>query len=301
MRRVISGLLCATVLLGAGPGADYFAMKKRAFYAYEHGAPDKALKEVQAFIRSHPENLYAQNLLAVFYYWQGEKAQARTILEKIVAKGDLPEAKRLLAKLGPETSKKEGAEKSKDERAGITPKRPGDYKHEKEGRKEDDLAFMKRYIRTHPEEVEARKVLLNYYISVNDKEEAARIVQQLLRIDPDDIETLTLAKSEGIEIAEHAAATAFQDNAQRDRVVALLHKYREQKAYRRYLNLYQAFANQKAYLPLYIHLEALEVAVSLREYKVARRILLENDFPATQHLRELRALLDRKLKVHFAL
>ncbi len=283
----------ALFLFGAGPTADYLRMKKKAFYAYEHGKPQEAVQRVKAYIDVHPESLYAKNLLAVLYYWQGERAKAREILERIVAKDDFPQAKRLLAQIEKGVKRTTGVHISEKKQVSV-PKKSGDVRK----RKEDDLAFLQQYILEHPNDVDARKVLLNYYLSLNDDKHATQIAQELLRIDPDDVETLGLVKSEKLKVAFNY--DDVHSDARRDKVVALLHTYQSQRDYRRYINLYQAFANQKAYLPRYVHLEALDIAVQLREYRLARRILLENDFPATSHLRELRALLDRKLKVAFS-
>ncbi len=288
-------LLSLQFLAAAGPGADYLAMKKQAFHAYEHGKPQKAVQQVKAFIASHPESLYAKNLLAVFYYWQGEREKARIILEKIVSKSDFPEAKRLLVRIGRKAKKSRNAKKSvhksvKDDIAKET--------HRKDTGK-DDLSFMQSYILAHPNDAASRKVLLNYYLSVGDTSHAREIAQELLRIDPDDVETLALVKNEGIEVP--SAQNGQHDDRQRDKLVTLLHRYKSEKAYSRFINLYQALTSQNAYLPQYIHLEALEVALELKKYNVARRILLKNDFPSTPHLRQLRALLDRKLKMAYAL
>ena len=276
------------LLFAAGPSQEYLQMKKKAFYAYEHGKTQEALERVKVFIGTHPQSLYAQNLLATLYYWNGDKAQAKTILEKIVAKSNFPQARRLLARIG--TGEREHS---------VQSNKHSENKNETKNKREDDLAFMQNYILTHPFDVDSRKVLLHYYLSRNDKADAARIAGELLHLNPDDTQTLALVRHENLKIVNETADVAA--NERRDKVVALLHSYKEQHAYRRYLNLYQAMVDQQAYLPAYIHLEALEVAIMLHKYSIARRILLQNDFPATPHLRELRALLDRKLKVASAL
>jgi Flp pilus assembly protein TadD len=283
---------------GDDAGLDYYVMKKHAYSAYEQGKSDAAISMVKRFIDTHPRSLHAQNLLAVLYYWQGEKAEARRVLEKLLKKSDFPQAKRLLARIG--TAKKDHEVKKAGEMAKkVQQVARKDQNCSKMQSRLDDLQFMQSYILTHPDDIESRKVLMHYYVSVGEKAEAAVMAKEILQIDPEDRETLALLQDAWLNVDGETEES--RPDAKRDKLVALLQRYKNAQAYSRFLNLYQALINGHAYLPKYMHLEALNIAVTMQKYRLARRILMENDFPVTAHLRELRALLDRKLRVAYSL
>ncbi len=302
--------LTLTALLNAnGVSEAYLTMKKEAYRYYEHNQKKRAFDTVEAFIAKHPKSLRAQNLLAVLYYWEGRTEDAARLLRKLLKKGNLPEAKRLLARI---EKKVPARMKPKDEKvvtksAGNAKgaKATGNKKQNSEKRKEkfqDDLAFLLEYIAKHPERIQERKFLMRYFLSVNDRKEAKRLAGEILSIDPDEAETLRLAKANGIDISLPAKETvAAKPDSRRDRLVSLLNSYKEAGRYDRYLNLYRALTERGEYLPQYVHLETLDIAVQERAYRLARRILMQNRFKNTPHLRQLRALLDRRLNIASAL
>ncbi len=283
-------------LVSAGTQSNYYTMKKRAYALYESGKAGEAIEKVKTFIDMHPESIRARNLLAVLYYWQGEKNKAREILEQIVSTHSFPEAERLLAKLKTGASQKKiTQEKLHRQKAAVE-----GATESKADNQEEDLAYLLGYIRKHPQNIEVRKFLLRYYLSVGDQDAARRLAREILEIDPDEGETLALLKAKQINIVSH---TAQQDKPDplKDEAIERLNRYKAQKAYSRYLNLYQALVHQEAYLPRYVHLDALGIAVELKEYRKAKAILLRNQFPNSPGLRKLRAILDKKLKVAFTL
>jgi len=262
---------CAVLALAQATHENsYYSMKKEAYRLHEHHQSDKAIAYVEDFIRTHPKNYRAKNLLAHFYYWNGNKQKARAILEEVVSHSDLQEAKRLLQKL---------------RRTSL-------------GEKEeihDDLAFLKAYIKNHPVDIKARKYLLNYYISLNNKKEASRLAKEILRIDPDEIETLALIRDEGLDLSLfEPSRQCLYPEEKMDKVVELLQLYYAQKAYTRYVNFYKSLEHLGFYLPAYIHTQALEVALMLGEYKMAKKIILLYE-KKSKEVQKLDALIEQKL------
>ena len=264
--------------------ANYYAMKKVAYRYFEGGKSTKAIRYVEAFIEKHPESYRAQNLLAHFYYWEGKKEQSRKILEKVVQKSDLAEAKRLLRRL----QKVSVAKKHKEDKSSqqTSSKKREDIS--------SDLAFLLEYVKTHPFDVENRKFLMHYFISVNDTKTAQKMAHEILRIDPDESETLRLAKERGLSVQEHAVRNV-DTQLKMDKIVSVLNNYFAQRKYRRFVNLYNAVRHQNVYLPEYIHIDAVRAAVEIKAFAVARGILLQHNFTPGKHVWELRALLDRKV------
>lgn len=287
-----TSLLMAQSVPKMAPG--YMTMKKEAYRVYESGHPADAIRKVRAFLKRHPDSVHAKNLLAVLYYWQGEKREARAILEKIVAAYDFPQAKRLLSRLGGRAA---GAKRHA--RQVQAPKHEAHASTKKgSGQHAEDLAYLLGYARKHPEDMESRKFLLQYYLSISDRAHAAQMAKEILSIDPDEQETLKVVAQEDLVLPK-SVAKAVQPSDARDRMAALLERYKTEKAYHRYINLYRALLDRGEYLPRYVHLEALEIAIEEREYTLAKRILMQNRFQPTPHLRRLRALLDQKLKTAF--
>ena len=264
--------------------ANYYAMKKVAYRYFDGGKSAKAIRYVEAFIKKHPESYRAQNLLAHFYYWEGKKEQSREILEKVVQKSDLAEARRLLRRL----QKMSVAKKRKVHKSGqrSTSKKREDISA--------DLAFLLEYVKTHPFDVENRKFLMHYFISVNDTNAVQKMAREILGIDPNESETLRLAKERGLPVQEHAIQNVGTQ-LKMDKIVSVLNNYFVQRKYRRFVNLYNAVIHQNVYLPEYIHIDAVRAAVEIQAFAVARRILLQHDFTPGKHVRELRALLERKV------
>ena len=291
---VFTSILLAQSVPEMAPG--YMTMKKEAYRVYESGHPSNAIRNVRAFLKRHPDSVHAKNLLAVLYYWQGEKRVARAILEEIVAAYDFPQAKRLLSRLvGSVAGAKQHAQQVQEPKHEAHPST-----QKNSGQHAEDLAYLLGYARRHPEDLESRKFLLQYYLSVSDRAHAVQMAKEILSIDPDERETLKVVAQEDLVLPK-SVAKAVQPSDERDRMAALLARYKTQKAYHRYINLYQTLLDRGEYLPRYVHLEALEIAIAEREYSLAKRILMQNRFQPTPHLHRLRALLDQKLKTAFLL
>ncbi len=78
---------------------SYMDMKKVAYRYHERGQTNKALSVVKNFIKKNPKDYRGKNLLAVLYYWNGDKSSAKELLEDIVSKTDFPDASKLLIKI----------------------------------------------------------------------------------------------------------------------------------------------------------------------------------------------------------
>ena len=262
--------------------ADYYAMKKVAYHYFDGGKSRQAIGVVKDFIKKHPKSYRAQNLLAHFYYWTGDKRHSLKILEKVVKKSNLAEAKRLWRRLQKKSPRKVQSSLQKSDTE----------QHQKDI--SADLVFLLQYVKSHPFDIENRKFLLHYFISVNAREEAQRMVDEILHIAPDESETLKLVKEFGLRINASESKVSVS-NAKMNKIVAMLHSDFVQKRYCRFVNLYNAVVHQGGYLPEYIHLDAVEAAVEMRAFAIARSILLRHDFTPGKHVRQLQALLDQKV------
>jgi tetratricopeptide (TPR) repeat protein len=288
MKSVLILFLLLQLLYAQKSQQDYYTMKKVAYNYYDRGQTEEAIEYVQHFIKQHPESCRAQNLLAHFYYWRGEKRTSEDILKKVVKKCDLAEAKRLLLRV-----QKRRTKSTKHLAAEMKKTVP----MEKENIS-DDLAFLLKYVETHPVDIENRRFLLHYFISTDKRVDAQKMANEILDIYPDDLETLALIKESGLTLKQKEVRRLSKSEL--DKVVSLLNQYYAKKAYRRFINLYNALDHQGVYMPEYIHMDAVKVAVALQEYAIAKKILLVYDFKQTRQLRELKALIDRKIDIALA-
>ncbi len=276
-------------LFGANGDKAYFKMKKEAYYYYEHSREGEAFKIVESFLKKYPQNIRAQNLLAVFHYWNGDKLKAKKILEKIVKREKFAPALELLSKINASIAPKKSLKKDKNKTA-LKQRR-----ERIENNLSEDLAFLLSYIEKNPLNIVDRKFLANYYLSANDEKNALKMAKEVLKIDPNDIEMLMLLKKAGVKPPQRETAHQMPSEI-RDKAIFVLNRYTRNKEFRRFINLYMVLIDKGEYIPGYIHLDALNAAVELKEYSLAKKIILENDFPNTKHLKEFQALIDEKLR-----
>lgn len=277
MKFLILLLIVVGVSFASSGDKYYFNMKKHAFEYYDHGKEKQAIVYVKSFLKSYPKNIRAKNLLAVFYYWQGQKDQAKKLLTDILKVEDFKPAKKLLAKIDKSYHPKTFSRKSNNS-------------------VEKDLDYMLKYVGKNPENIADRKFLVNYFISVNDTKRAIAMAKEILRVNPDDIEMLAFVKKEGV-VTPEKSITPVQSAQTKDEAIAILNDYYQANSYDRFINLYKALNDKREYIPSYIHLQALNAAVSLHKYPLAKKILLENNFEPSVHLQEFKELIDQKLKL----
>jgi len=277
MKYLILLLIVVGVSFASSGDKYYFNMKKHAFEYYDHGKEKQAIVYVKSFLKTYPKNIRAKNLLAVFYYWQGKKDQAKKLLTDILKVEDFKPAKKLLAKIDKNYSPKAFSKKANNS-------------------VEKDLDYMLKYVRKNPENIADRKFLVNYFISVNDTKRAIAMAKEILRVNPDDIEMLAFIKKEGVMPTKNYTKPV-QSAQTKDEAITILNDYYQANSYDRFINLYKALNDKREYIPSYIHLQALNAAVSLHKYPLAKKILLENNFEPSVHLQEFKELIDQKLKL----
>ena len=94
---IVSLILQLTTTLWADMEYNqYIDMKKEAYSLYENGDKNAAISSVNQFIKVHPKNIRAQNLLAVLHYWSGNLSQSKVILQNILKHEKFPQAVALL-------------------------------------------------------------------------------------------------------------------------------------------------------------------------------------------------------------
>ncbi len=276
MRYLLLLLLMIQFSFALNGNDAYFKMKKSAYTLYDHGQEQKAITYVKSFLKVYPKNIRGKNLLAVFYYWQGEKNKAKKILKEIVRVQRFKPAIRLLQKI------------DKDYKLTQTKTVQSDVKH--------DLEYMLKYVQKDPTNIIDRKFLVNYFISINDKKHALKIAKEVLRINPDDLEMLSFLKQNGAAIPKDTKI-AQQTTQTKDKAISILNDYYQNKAYDRFINLYKALNDKREYIPTYVHLQALNAAVEMQKYPLAKKILLENNFQPSVHLQQFKELIDQKLRL----
>ncbi len=277
MKFLILLMIIVGVSFASSGDKYYFNMKKHAFEYYDHSQEKKAIAYVKSFLKAYPQNIRAKNLLAVFYYWQGQKNEAKKLLKDILKVQDFKPARKLLAKID----------------QSYHPKRVSKISHDNV---KQDLDYMLKYVRQNPQNTTDRKFLVNYFISVNDTENAIKMAKEVLSINPDDIEMLAFVKKMG-ESLPLKTTTDTTSTQTKDKAISILNDYYQSKSYDRFINLYKALNDKREYIPSYIHLQALNAAVSLHKYPLAKQILLENNFEPSVHLQEFKELIDQKLKL----
>jgi len=271
MQKFILLLLCIQFIYGGASDHKYFVMKKKAYYYHEHNMEEKSLQTVKNFLKEYPDSIKGRNLLAVFYYWQGATNKAKIILENILSSNDYKPAKNLLAKINASSVQKNPT------RASIK----YDLSH--------DLASLLQDIQADAHNIVDRKYLAHYYISINDQKRAQKMALEVLAINPDDVDMLSIVKEKPMN------STNLYTDVQRDKIMDILDHHYKDKAYQRYLNLYTALNDNLEYIPTYVHLNALEVAIEVKAYKIAKKILIENNFPKSSYLTQIKQLIDQKI------
>ncbi len=78
---------------------EYLKMKNKAYEFYNYGDDKEAVKVVKRFINKHPKSQYGRNLLATFYYWQGDLSKSKALLHAILKDGEFSQSLALLKKI----------------------------------------------------------------------------------------------------------------------------------------------------------------------------------------------------------
>ncbi len=78
---------------------EYLKMKSVAYEFYNHGDDKEAIKTVNRFIDRYPKSKYGRNLLATFYYWQGDLSKSKALLHAVLKDGEFSQSLALLKKI----------------------------------------------------------------------------------------------------------------------------------------------------------------------------------------------------------
>lgn len=272
-------LQCTTASWADKSYTHYLEMKKEAYALYENDKTDAALRVVKDFISKYPESIRAQNLLAVFYFWNGDLSHSKALVKTILSKEQFPQALSLLKNI----EKKEG--RSLKSPSKVSSKNA--TKKSEQNISTSNLTYLIRKIKKDPNDLLSRKILAMHYNKIGNVKQANYFARSVLMIDPDDGEMVTLLKGETIisDTATSRITSALQklDDLYRDR------------SYNRFMNLYSSLENSSVVMPTPIHVNALYCAIELQQYEKAKSILHIYRMPKSKYLAEIKILLDEKL------
>jgi tetratricopeptide (TPR) repeat protein len=282
----------STILFADKNYDQYVNMKKEAYKLYENDKTDDAIRYVKKFIKMHPYNIRSQNLLAVFYYWNGDFAESRSILKSILKKEDFPQAasllKRVERKIGKtKLSQTKKTVKTKVVKKSITKKKIAKTKAPK--KMTIDLLSLVNKIKNDPYDINSRKILSHHYDKIGNSQKAIYFANEVLKINPDDKEMLSFLKRNDIKKSSSASSEVLQQAVKK---LEILFK---NGSYDRFMNLYSSLEHNNVVMPTQIHVDALYCAISLKQYKKAKSILHIYRMPKNRHIAEIQKLVDEKL------
>ncbi len=281
MKKVIllTLLLTVTQLLAA----SYWEMKKEAYQLYKSGDKAKALELVERFIKLHPKEYRAQNLAAVFYYWQGKNVKAKALLEGVVAHTQLPEAQKLLKRLQKKVKRK-SAKKDYQSLRVANAKKDG-----------LDVTLLLSKIADNPQDIQTRVLLSKYYFKIGEYQKAYDMAYEVLEIDPHQKKMQKIAshlKNRYKLSYSHAMEDSIVD---KQKAKVLLKELHQQKRYTALFNLYKALQNSHVSFNKEEYINILHAAIMIGEYKEAQKILSNGLVPVNKYTLKVQLLLSKKL------
>ncbi len=276
MRIVIIAIILlqlSTSLLADKSFSQYLKVKNIAYELKKSGNSDEAISYVNEFIEKNPKNIRAQNLLAVLYYWKGDYKKSKYILENILKKEQFPQSISLLRKIEKKIKKSSHIKK-------VAIKKSPKTVFSK------DLQFVMQNIKNNPLDTKNRKILVYHYDSIGDKTQALSLANEILKIDPDDVQMIRFIKSKNsLLTTDNTIKKAYKK----------LDEFYTKREYNRFLNLYSSLERTSVDIPTRIHINALYSAIELKLYKKARSILYLYRFPRNKHISKIEDLVDEKL------
>jgi len=285
---ILAFVLQFTTLLFAADSFDqYISMKKEANKLYESGKTDDAITLVKNFINQHPKSIRSQNLLAVYYYWNGDYVKSQALLKSILKKEDFPQAASLLKRVEKKIGKEKPSKIKKVAKTKVIKKR--DEKTETSKKMTIDLISLVNKIKNDPYDIKSRKILSQHYDKIGNSQKAVYFANEVLKINPDDKEMLAFLKRNDIKKSPRASSEVFK------KAIKKLEVLFKKGAYGRFMNLYRSLEHNNVVMPTQIHVDALYSAISLKQYKKAKSILHIYRMPQNRHIAEIRKLIDEKL------
>jgi len=245
-------------------------MKDRAYSLYENGDKRAAFSSVKEFLKSHPQNIRAHNLLAVLYYWSGDFTQSKVILRNILKYEKFPQSVSLLKKI----AKKEGRSLKY-----VSP--------QSSSQEMDHLLALVQNIKSNPNDALSRKILAFHYEKIGNSRQAIYFANSVLKINPDDSDMIDLLKSQ--------SGSKYASNSRDSQAFLKLEDFYSRNQYDRFMNLYISLENRNIVMPTQMHINALYCAIDLKQYKKAKSILHIYRMPKNEHMTQIEKLIDEKL------
>jgi len=281
-------LILATLLLSSATlfAESYSQMKKKAYGLYKSGDKNEAFSVVDTFIANNPKEYKAQNLSAVLHYWSGEHKKAQSILEKIVAKTDFPEAQKLLTRVN---VKLEKVAKAKNK----------SYKAIRKANKKSqttDLEYLVSQVEDHPNDVKNRVLLSKFYFKIEEYQKSFDLAYEVLKMNPNNkkMKAIVAHLSNKYKLT-YSAAIDDESVVDKEKAKSLLKKLHDEKKYNAYYNLYKALDNAHVTFTPAEYIDILHASIMIGKYKTAQHIIAKGVIPSSKNALKVQLLLSQKL------
>ncbi len=265
---------------------SYWEMKKEAYQVYKSGDKKQAFKIVDNFITKHPKEYKAQNLSAVLHYWSGYYQKSKEILEKIVAKTDMPEAQKLLSRVNTKMGKK-----SKHKKSSYKAIRTANKKSQA-----TDLEYLVAQVEKNPQDIQNRVLLSKFYFKIQEFQKSYDLAHEVLEIDPHNKKMKTIsAHLEKKYKLSYSGAIDDESAVDKTKAKAMLATLYHDKKYNAYFNLYEALHNAHVAFTQKEYVDILYVAIMIGKYQEAQSIIEKGLLPVNRQTLKVQLLLSKKL------
>ncbi len=275
-------LLTATTLFAD----SYWDLKKSAMGAYKGGNSSKAITLAKAFIDKNPKNYKAQNLLAVFYFWNHDYKEAETILNNILAKTDYKESKSLLSRVHNKMAKRKNSTHKST------------YKTVKKANTKSqttDLEYLVAKVEDNPQDIQNRVLLSKFYFKIEEFQKAYDLAHEVLMIDPNNKKMKAITKHLENQYRISYSAAVEGSAIDKDKAKMLLKKLHNEKKYSAFMNLYEALKNAHVTFTKEEYVDILHASIMLEKYKKAENLLAKGLVPVSKDSLKVQMLLSKKL------
>lgn len=276
----------STTLFAKESFERYMSMKKEAYALYEKNQKDAAYKSVHAYLKEEPKSQRAKNLLAVLHYWDGDFEISKRLLQEVLAQGAYPQAKALLTRVN---EKLVNVQPLQQRVVSNNAKSTRPAKQSASNIPTDDLMLLVKKIRENPNDALSRKILSQHYAKIGNTKQALFYANQVLEINPDDVEMIAYLRSDD-EIPPNLTAKKNVSKA-----LDKLDLFYKNRAFARYINLYNALEHNGAEMDTEYHVNALQSAIELEQYERAKSIIQLYKMPKSKYLSEIEKMVDEKL------
>ena len=269
---------------------SYWDIKKKSQSAYKSGNKESAIKMVNTFVKKYPKEYKAQNLLAVLHYWSGDHQKAKSILEKIVAQIDYPEATKLLKRVNKKLGTKSNIKKSK-----MIPT----YKSLRAMNKNKDNTDLEKLVlrvESNPYDVQNRMLLSKFYLKLHNYQKSYDYAYEVLKVSPQNVKMKTIKNHlEDKYKLSYSKDTVTESVVDNQKANSLLNKLYKKKDYKAFYEFYKGIKDTHIELAKEDYLNIVHVAIIMKDYAEAKKIMDKGLFPVNKKSVQLAQVLSTML------